>query len=382
MVSHTVALLKAPNYGEWLPLRERGELAGNLGPYSVDELERHGFQVRYSDATFERPWTGTPVGRGLGWLGRRRPELLGSHNLLANRALVRKCDLTLGIFEDQGSFAAFARGSHLWGLAPRRMALIVCWMAERALRADESTLRGYRRVLRGADLVVFFSRNQAAIFHELLGVEPERMLAVPFGIDEQFFASVPAREEGYVLAVGGDWSRDHELLVRAVAGTAIATRIQAPKLDVAELPPNVTWSAEVIDHRSYRDLLAGAQLVVVPTIATAYPGGQTVLLEAMAAGKAVITTRSEAIVDYVEDGRTGLLVPRDDAPALQAAIRRLLDDTALRASIEREAQREVRRTFNQAAMWATIAQSLQRMLASGAHARLGAPRRRQEVQSR
>ena len=33
----------------------------------------------------------------------------------------------------------------------------------------------------------------------------------------------------------------------------------------------------------------------------------------------------------IEDGRSGLLVPVDDTPALSAALRRMIDDTALRA---------------------------------------------------
>jgi glycosyltransferase involved in cell wall biosynthesis len=251
-----VALLKAPNYSEWAPIRARGEVAGNVGPYSVDFLEQHGFEIRYSDATFHRPWTYPLVGRGLGWLGRRRPELLGAHNALANRGLMRRADITLGIFEDQGSFAAFARGHHLWPLAPRRMALVVCWMAERARQADRSTLRAYRRVLSGADLVVFFSRNQAEVFQHLLGVDPTRLLAVPFGIDHEFFASAEPRDDGYVVAVGGDWSRDHELLVEAVRGTSIRTKIFAPKLDVLDLPSNVEWIPTVIDHVTYRSVLA------------------------------------------------------------------------------------------------------------------------------
>jgi len=276
---------------------------------------------------------------------------------------MRRADITLGIFEDQGSFAAFARGHHLRPLAPRRMALVVCWMAERALQADRSTLRAYRRVLSGADLVVFFSRNQAEVFQHLLGVDPARLLAVPFGIDQEFFASVEPRDDGYVLAVGGDWSRDHELLVEAVRGTSIRTKIFAPKLDVPDLPSNVEWIPRVIDHVTYRDVLAGATLVVVPTIGTTYPGGQTVLLEAMASRKPVITTRSDAILDYIDDGVDGLLVPRGDSAALRAAIERLLADAPLRDSLAAGARAAVETRYNQAAMWASIAEGLHGVLA-------------------
>ncbi|ALM10258.1 MAG TPA: hypothetical protein DEB30_00045 [Candidatus Peribacter riflensis] len=51
-----------------------------------------------------------------------------------------------------------------------------------------------------------------------------------------------------------------------------------------------------------------------------------VFLEAQAAGCAVIATRTGGIPDIVEDGRTGLLVPPDDAEAAAKALLTLLSD--------------------------------------------------------
>jgi len=368
-MSPTVALLKAQHYAGWKQVRARGEAAGNVGPYSVDQLEAHGFELRYSDGMFARPWTNSVVERGLGWLGRRFPELLGARNALANRRLISRSDITLGIFEDQGSFAAFARSKRLWQISPRKMVLLVCWLAELAQHADARTLRGYRRVLAGADLVVFFSENQREVFEHTLGVDPARLLAVPFGIDQQFFGAVPPRDDGYILAVGGDRSRDHELLIEAVRDTGIPTRIYAPRLGVSNLPSNVTWIPEAISHVTYREAVSGATLVVIPTTGTKYPGGQTVLLEAMASSKPVITTISDAMREYVTDGVNGVLVPRGNAAALRLAIERLLDDDSLRLSLSRNGLAAVEDKFNQAAMWASIASGLHGLLAPATEGR-------------
>jgi len=51
-----------------------------------------------------------------------------------------------------------------------------------------------------------------------------------------------------------------------------------------------------------------------------------VIAEAMMAGTPVIATAAGGALEIVEDGRSGLLVPPDDAAALAASIRRLLDD--------------------------------------------------------
>ena len=59
----------------------------------------------------------------------------------------------------------------------------------------------------------------------------------------------------------------------------------------------------------------------------------TTVLEAMAAGRPVITTRTGGMVDMVEDGVSGILVPPGDPAALTGALRRLLDDPRLRAQL-------------------------------------------------
>ena len=56
-------------------------------------------------------------------------------------------------------------------------------------------------------------------------------------------------------------------------------------------------------------------------------------VEAMAAGVPVVASRSGAVPETVVDGRTGILVAKDDATALAAAITRLLDDQELRAAM-------------------------------------------------
>jgi glycosyltransferase involved in cell wall biosynthesis len=83
----------------------------------------------------------------------------------------------------------------------------------------------------------------------------------------------------------------------------------------------------------------------------------------MASRKPVITTRSDAILDYIDDGVDGLLVPRGDSAALRAGIERLLADAPLRDSLAAGARAAVEARYNQAAMWASIAERLHGVLA-------------------
>lgn len=75
-----------------------------------------------------------------------------------------------------------------------------------------------------------------------------------------------------------------------------------------------------VEHAEALRLFAGCAFFVLPS--RHEPMG-IVNLEAMAAGKAVIASRVGGVPELVDDERTGLLVPGDDAPALERAIVRL-----------------------------------------------------------
>lgn len=63
------------------------------------------------------------------------------------------------------------------------------------------------------------------------------------------------------------------------------------------------------------------------------------ILEASAAGLPVITTDAGGIPDMVEDGVTGLVVPRGDHAAMAASAQRLLDDRELAGALIEGARR-------------------------------------------
>jgi len=71
-------------------------------------------------------------------------------------------------------------------------------------------------------------------------------------------------------------------------------------------------------------------------------GVPVALMEAMARGVPVVTTAVGGIAELVEDGRTGVLVPPDDAGALRDAVRRLAADPGLRQSLGRAGRDHVR----------------------------------------
>jgi len=102
-------------------------------------------------------------------------------------------------------------------------------------------------------------------------------------------------------------------------------------------------------HGAVRDLLARASLFALPA-QVADDGNRdglpVVLVEAMASATPVVSTPVVGIPEAIDDGVTGLLVREEDARALAAAIRRLLDDPALAKRLAAAARRRVEERFD------------------------------------
>jgi glycosyltransferase involved in cell wall biosynthesis len=82
----------------------------------------------------------------------------------------------------------------------------------------------------------------------------------------------------------------------------------------------------------------------------------TVMLEAWAAGTPLVAAASQGPSALIENGRNGMLVPIDDAPALAAAIRRVINEPDLAARLIEQGRADYEQGFTREAV-------TQRMLA-------------------
>lgn len=96
-----------------------------------------------------------------------------------------------------------------------------------------------------------------------------------------------------------------------------------------------------------RDALAavyrGADVFVLPSRDEGMPN---VLLEAMASGLPAAASRVAGAEDLVAEGETGFLVPPEDPDALAAALKRLVDDAALRRAMGARARARAENLFS------------------------------------
>ncbi|MCA0176051.1 MAG: glycosyltransferase [Proteobacteria bacterium] len=90
------------------------------------------------------------------------------------------------------------------------------------------------------------------------------------------------------------------------------------------IPPNVQVCGRLpLAEAENISTYANARFTVLSPVHDQVPCSQVTTSTAMPRGKALVTTDSEGLHDYVRDGESGLLCPSGDAQTLADAIRRL-----------------------------------------------------------
>lgn len=321
-------------------------------PYRIDTLARVGFEVRWTDRHLRGP-----LGRGVVGRAVRRSEALLTPwaQTWTSRRARRDAAAVVAIFESEGHGLAARRLLGRGRAADRPLIIVACWLADLLRTGGAGRRRLYGRLYRKVDRVVVFSSNQADTLARLAGIDPARVVVVRFGVDLDELVGVPTRDAGTVVAAGRDLGRDWPTLLAAAAGSGWDVELITRPSQIAglDLPPEVR-TLGTLDRAGYLEHLAAAAVVAIPTEVREYPTGQTVLLEAMALGKACVVTDTPAMREYVEDGRTGVLVAPHDPDALRRAVDRLLADPDERRRLGEQARADVTAHGGATAMWARI----------------------------
>jgi hypothetical protein len=256
------------------------------------------------------------------------------------------------------SALVFLRG--LLAVRRRRPAVVVLGSVERTvpwfIRARTLGLLGGAKLvvtnqlhlsdeqLRFVDCNVVYS--QAWIDSQRPAVR-ERAVFTPLPADGDF-AAIPREQRDHVFS-GGATGRDFSSLILAVRDSDVPLELVTFSRETlgwdGELPPNVRVHSRMPLER-FLELAASARAVIVPLRDTSSDFGQTTVVQALSLGVPVVATRSPGVVDYVIDGREGLLVEAGDVEGYRTAILRLVrDEPFRRACVEHARQRAVELTY-------------------------------------
>ena len=211
--------------------------------------------------------------------------------------------------------------------------------------------RLYRAALRRSDLTLFQNRDDEALFRELGLLAPGARTEIVdgSGVDTSHFA--PSRPPaGVSFLMIARLLRDKG--IREFAEAAKRLRREHPEVPVAlvgylDPSPDSLTRAELDElvelgitfHGKLDDVrpaLADCSVYVLPSYREGTPRS---VLEAMATGRAVITTDAPGCRETVIDGVNGLLVPPRDPDGLYAAMLRFLVEPGLAAAMGEQSRR-------------------------------------------
>ena len=246
---------------------------------------------------------------------------------------------------------AHAPGAALTPAEPR-------WARSVGHRVLSPLLDGWltRRLVRRAGVVVGFGDGAA---HARLAAGARDVATVPHGpLVTTVAPSPPSQGDSLLFAGFIGPSKGVDVLLEAWSGLGDALSLPLVLAGAAP-PPHDAWLAGLLaglgpgraprmlgaidGEAPFQHVIERAAIIALPYRASNPASG--VLVRAMSAGRAIVTTAVPATAGLVRDGENGLLVPAGDARALADAIRRLAADPGLRDRLGAAAANTARRAF-------------------------------------
>ena len=233
--------------------------------------------------------------------------------------------------------------------------------------------RAMQAVVAHADALLIGAHSFAREVHDNLGVPLDRFTIVPGAVDVTRFTPRPGWSPGAViepdeprLVYHGRVDRRKGALDLLDALARLRHAGRRAHLIVSGIGPDSGAVADrtrelgLTDRVTLRGPAAyddvpqvyhEGDVFVSPTYAE---GFSNTILEAMASGLPVVSTRTVGVVDCLRDGENGVLIEPGDIDALAAALAGVLDDADLRARLASAALAEVRATYS----WPAIARQI------------------------
>lgn len=277
------------------------------------------------------------------------PAVLHAHWVLPQGALA-------AAVAGQVPVVTSAHGGDAWGLQGRALGAVKRWTLRRAATWTANTAATAQACVRagvpeprvipmGVDADAF-ARGDGPALKARMGENRAVVLFVGRLVEKKGAAVLidawhrlgPAGRAGRVLWLVGDGTQRAALECQAHA---------------AGLDPDIRFFGRVANH-TLPDYYAAAAVCIVPSVVDRQgdtEGQGVVLIEAMAAGRAVLASNVGGIAEVVADGISGTLVPPADAGALAAALAGLLDDPPRARALGAAGQARVKARFD----WPVIA---------------------------
>ncbi len=216
------------------------------------------------------------------------------------------------------------------------------------LRVKDNTFFFY--FLRKVDKIFYVSSNMLEVLSEYF--PPDKLAHTPSGLDLEFYSSgsVDGREN-LIIAVGNlRWQKGYDILIEAFSEVIkkepsykliiIGSGPDKEKLEALSKELNIEEKIEFLDQQPreiVRDYMHRSRLFVLSSVSEGMP---KVILESLAAGIPIVSTRVGAVAEILEE--SGVVVEPSNSQALADGMLRLLQDQSLANEFVKKGQIKVK----------------------------------------
>jgi len=226
-------------------------------------------------------------------------------------------------------------------------------------------LKEVKIAIDGSDLIFVLNESEREYVITRLGIPAERVHLTANGLRDGLLEAAGATNAGSDartdVAYVGNYRTMKGIKYGAEALTAsmrshpdlkasfLGTGVPRERV-LADYPQDLHARLKTVESYNRPDLpglLEGHGILLFPSLSE---GFSVALIEAMACGLAPVAAANQGAKQAVEHEQNGLLVPLSDGAALEAELRRLLDDAPLRERLQAEARKK-----GLSHSWSTIA---------------------------
>src|SRR3989344_9149521 len=206
------------------------------------------------------------------------------------------------------------------------------------------------------------NRSRMEKYQKYYAIPREKMVHVPNGVDLEKFRQdkkrinqweqrLQGRNEIRILFVGRvERSKGILDLVEATGRLRQRYKIKLIIVGTGNLDnelrsrkdPNLVLLGRINDIQDVAAWYHWSDIFALPSYSEGFPNA---VMEAMACGKAVVTTPTDGALDLVDDGKTGLLTPIGNTQQLAEKLEMLIKDGSLRKELGKNARKKIEREF-------------------------------------
>lgn len=172
------------------------------------------------------------------------------------------------------------------------------------------------------DGIIVYSANEVKFYEDIFKCRKGLFHYVQLGKGDE--SKTLKNEKGdYIISVGRS-NRDYDFLVSSLKDTKYKLVIVSDAFSGKTSYSNVKVLTSCYENEML-ELIAKSFCVVVPLLNPKISAGQLVVLQGQNLHKPVIATDSEGVKNYIQDGKTGFLIPKNKNELLRV-LAKLEDD--------------------------------------------------------